>query len=239
MLLSQWICAHLIGDFLLQSGKMVRHKQRLRARSWMLYVHALVHGVLVYLVTAQWQLWWIFATVAVTHFFIDWWKLTRPENGLYFVIDQGLHLLVLLVLWCCMPNHWPQAKSLFWQLLGHQKLWPIMAGYLLLIWPFSMAIGFVAQRWRPDVATRLVQQQQSLPDAGRWIGACERTLVYTFIITQHFAAFGFLITAKSILRFNDTQKEGGRKEAEYILIGTLLSFSVAIITGLVVHQLIK
>jgi hypothetical protein len=97
----------------------------------------------------------------------------------------------------------------------------------------------VAQRWRPYVATRLVQQQQSLPDAGRWIGACERTLVYTFIITQQFAAIGFLITAKSILRFNDTQKEGGRKEAEYILIGTLLSFSVAIITGLVVHQLIK
>lgn len=36
MLLLKWICAHLMGDFLLQSSAMVRHKKRLKARSWVI-----------------------------------------------------------------------------------------------------------------------------------------------------------------------------------------------------------
>jgi hypothetical protein len=64
-------------------------------------------------------------------------------------------------------------------------------------------------------------------------------LVFTFIITNQFAGIGFLITAKAILRFNETKKESGRKEAEYILIGTLMCFAIAIITGLLVQLITK
>ena len=67
----------------------------------------------------------------------------------------------------------------------------------------------------------------------------ERILVYTFIITNQFAGIGFLITAKSILRFSETKKEIERKEAEYIIIGTLISFAFAIITGLLIKLIIE
>jgi hypothetical protein len=63
--------------------------------------------------------------------------------------------------------------------------------------------------------------------------------VFTFVISNQFAGIGFLITAKSILRFSETKKEAGRKEAEYILIGTLISFAFSIITGLFILQIIK
>ncbi|TAD85415.1 MAG: DUF3307 domain-containing protein [Bacteroidetes bacterium] len=239
MLLAKWICAHLIGDFLLQSGTMVRHKQRLKARSWMLYLHVAIHGLLVYGLAAQWYTWWPAAIVTVSHFFIDWWKLTRPDKPVYFIIDQLLHVLVLVLAWCCIDANAQNALIAITALANYNTLWLMLMGYLLLIWPFSIGIGFITQRWRPDVDTRLAQQRLSLAEAGRWIGVCERILVYTFILTQQFAGIGFLITAKSILRFNDTQKEGGRKEAEYILIGTLLSFAVAIITGLIILKLIN
>ena len=46
---------------------------------------------------------------------------------------------------------------------------------------------------------------------------------------------GFLIAAKSISRFGETNNPAHRKEAEYILIGTMISFTVAIVPGLFVN----
>jgi len=43
---------------------------------------------------------------------------------------------------------------------------------------------------------------------------------------------GFLLTAKSVFRFGDLKESKDRKLTEYILIGTLLSFGIAIIVGL-------
>ena len=43
---------------------------------------------------------------------------------------------------------------------------------------------------------------------------------------------GFLIAAKSVFRFGDLSKAKDRKLTEYILIGTLLSFGLAILFGL-------
>lgn len=239
MLLTKWICAHLLGDFLLQNRRMVRHKQQFKARSWMLYLHSILHGILFYLFTAQWSAWWMALIVVVTHFFIDWWKLSKKEITAYFVIDQVLHITVLIILWFCVQMNQEEFLNWLQLVLNDKILWAVMMGYFLLMWPFSIIIGLVTQRWRLDIIAHLESQRSSLAEAGKWIGIFERLLVFTFIITNQFAGIGFLITAKSILRFNETKKEGGRKEAEYILIGTLLSFAVAIITGLIVSLIIK
>ena len=49
---------------------------------------------------------------------------------------------------------------------------------------------------------------------------------------NHWEAVGFLITAKSVFRFGDLKESKHRKLTEYILIGTLISFGIAIITGI-------
>jgi hypothetical protein len=71
-----------------------------------------------------------------------------------------------------------------------------------------------------------------------WIGRFERVLTVTFVLLDRYEAIGFLITAKSILRFGETRAPGARKEAEYILIGTMLSFTAAIFVGLGVRWLL-
>ncbi|MDK2969458.1 MAG: hypothetical protein PWQ65_561, partial [Bacteroidota bacterium] len=43
-----------------------------------------------------------------------------------------------------------------------------------------------------------------------------------------------LVAAKSVFRFGDLKDSGNRKLTEYILIGTLLSFGIAIVTGMIV-----
>ncbi|HEY2727429.1 MAG TPA: DUF3307 domain-containing protein, partial [Parafilimonas sp.] len=79
----------------------------------------------------------------------------------------------------------------------------------------------------------------SLSEAGKWIGVFERILVLTFVIVNHFEGIGFLIAAKSILRFNDIKADTMRKEAEYVLIGTLMSFASSIVVGILVNLLLK
>ncbi|MGB5554179.1 MAG: DUF3307 domain-containing protein, partial [Flavobacteriaceae bacterium] len=71
-----------------------------------------------------------------------------------------------------------------------------------------------------------------LPNAGRLIGVLERWLVLTFILIDQFSAVGFLIAAKSILRYRDGNKIFSK--TEYVLIGTLLSFGIAIGVGVLV-----
>jgi hypothetical protein len=50
---------------------------------------------------------------------------------------------------------------------------------------------------------------------------------------------GFLIAAKSIFRFGDIKESEGLKLTEYFMIGTLLSFGMAIFTGLATLKLIE
>ena len=41
--------AHLVGDFLLQPGKWVKAKEEKKLAAWQLYVHSILHGLLVLL----------------------------------------------------------------------------------------------------------------------------------------------------------------------------------------------
>jgi hypothetical protein len=61
----------------------------------------------------------------------------------------------------------------------------------------------------------------------------ERILILTFVLIDQFAGIGFLIAAKSILRFGDIKNKENRKEAEYILLGTMISFIIAIAIGII------
>jgi hypothetical protein len=49
------------------------------------------------------------------------------------------------------------------------------------------------------------------------------------ILFDQFAAIGFIIAAKSVLRFRDTDTA----KTEYLLIGSLLSFGIAIFFGVI------
>ncbi|NLR93576.1 DUF3307 domain-containing protein [Flammeovirga agarivorans] len=72
----------------------------------------------------------------------------------------------------------------------------------------------------------------SLQDAGQWIGILERILILTFVLNGDLKSIGFLLTAKSVFRFGDLKGGKDRQMTEYILIGTLISFGLAIFAGL-------
>lgn len=70
---------------------------------------------------------------------------------------------------------------------------------------------------------------------GRIIGFLERIFVFLFILLQQYAAVGFILAAKGIVRYPDF---GNRTFAEYILIGTLLSTLFAMMMAFLVKLFI-
>jgi hypothetical protein len=82
------------------------------------------------------------------------------------------------------------------------------------------------------------EQGLGLASAGKWIGICERMLILTFVLMQQYTAIGFLMTAKSILRFSEKEANTQLK-TEYVLVGTLVSFTSAAMTGILLRFLLQ
>tara|TARA_R110000737_G_scaffold61057_2_gene88005 strand:- start:6533 stop:7393 length:861 start_codon:yes stop_codon:yes gene_type:complete len=70
-----------------------------------------------------------------------------------------------------------------------------------------------------------------LLSAGAWIGYIERCLAISFIFMGQFAGIGFLVATKTIFRFGDLTKNKDMKLTEYMMLGTLLSYAIALFVG--------
>lgn len=81
----------------------------------------------------------------------------------------------------------------------------------------------------PRIVTTRIGRPPSPDRVGATIGALERILIIIFILTANQAAIGFVIAAKTLARFKQLDD---RDFAEYYLLGTLGSVTVAIVTGL-------
>lgn len=221
------LLAHILGDFVLQPDHWVAKKRKNKHRSPILYYHLGVHAIaMLVLLQFNFKYWIGIATILVTHFIIDLLKLNleKPSHrNRSFIIDQLAHLMVIIaVVFAYYPFNFSFGNFLVPDTL------------LLLLAIFSVTsvsailMRLLMSRWiLPEDSA-----EDSLPQAGKYIGMLERLLVFGFIVLQQWAAIGWLIAAKSILRFSDLSRAKDRKLTEYVLIGTLLSFSLAILTGL-------
>lgn len=74
--------------------------------------------------------------------------------------------------------------------------------------------------------------------ASKIIGWLERFLILIFIYIGYYQGIGFILAAKSILRYGEIKSELDRKFAEYVIVGTLLSFALAITIGVLTRLII-
>lgn len=225
MVLIKLLLAHLLGDFLLQPTKWVKAKEKLKHKSPYLYYHTLLHGILAWIIIGETSFGVWALLITITHGIIDFLKLHFQKNKtkrLWFLIDQVLHLLVLLAI----AYFYQHPKIKFYEL--DPRFWIIVTGMVLLTKPTSVIIKNSISIWTPEEPGN---KEDSLENAGNYIGMLERLFVFFFIVTGHFEAIGFLLAAKSIFRFGDLKEAKDRKLTEYVLIGTLLSFGIAMLTG--------
>lgn len=221
------ILAHAVGDFLFQPYKWVLHKETHKHKSKYLYWHILIHAIaLIVLLQFNFKYWLAIAIIPVSHYIIDVVKLhlqSKMNNRLLFGLDQLAHLIVIALVVKIYNPFSIQIDMLFTPetllfltcILGITKVSSIIMKTIISKWDLTE-----------------YNKESTLEDAGAYIGILERLFVFMFIITNHWEGVGFLITAKSVFRFSDLSKAKDRKLTEYILIGTLLSFGLAIAFGI-------
>lgn len=222
-LLLRLLIAHVIGDFLLQPGGWVRERKVKHFLSPSLHIHGVLHGVLALLALGELSHWPLALIVAITHIAIDLLKsYQNAKSTKWFVADQALHALVLFGVWAWASGYAPAGdlRSVWYD----ESTLAVILVVLLLTRPTGFFIGVFTGRWSKELGER----KDNLPNAGLWIGIIERLLIFTFVLGGLMEAVGFLLAAKSVFRFGDLRDDQDRKRTEYVLIGTLLSFGIAI-----------
>jgi len=241
------VISHLAVDFVLQPDRWVRDKIGKKWRSPYLYVHSILAGLLAGLVTLYFcgfvLAGAVFFVVYITHFIIDGLKaqfndkegasVTCKDIYLFFG-DQVLHFIVLIVLWGLICAQNLPLSSPYLDDATIYTITVLLLGYLIILWPggFFIAkimsyIGLNADEEKKGT------EDDGLKNAGTYIGYLERLLILFFILADQYVAIGFLVGAKAIFRYTDS-----RTVSEYILTGTLLSYSVAIIAGMGIEYLL-
>lgn len=222
--------AHILADFFFQTNKIVENKKKGPGSPYFI-LHIAIVGLLTYLLLGDWSNWRIPLLALVLHAIIDIGKISlRKDNTWIFLGDQILHLLSTVLLWLLITqNTFNQFFKAILDPWTNEKVLILLIGYLLISLPTGYLIGYLTSTWQEDLKT---EERESLKYAGRWIGIIERILIVTFILVSAWAPVGFLLAAKSIFRFGDLKEGKDRKKTEYILIGTLLSFTFAILLGI-------
>lgn len=246
------LLAHCIGDFLLQSTTLCEGKKSLPALSGWGYqaLHALIYTATVYVFIAEWQCWTLPLLVGGTHFACDVAKafaeqrMTPPAGGqcgadesnkpfidrkkmMLFLLDQIFHLGVLVGVYFQLSGSLDLPPFIDWTVVGICAL-----AYLIVLKPTAVFIQIFFSGFAHTT------DKKSLPLAGTYIGYLERVMIVSFILSGWMEGIGYLLAAKSVFRFGELRNNKELMRTEYILLGTFLSFTVAVMVGLLAHRVL-
>ncbi len=228
--LTKLLLSHLLTDFILQPKKWVDDRKAKHFYSGYLYLHTFITAILAWMLTG-WEYWIIAIIIFVTHTLIDGWKSYQEDKPKYFFIDQLLHLLVILTCWY-FTFYTPSDITTNWEKVNsNADFWIVITAFVFLSLPVGFMIGELTKKWRTGI-----NNSEALANAGRWIGIIERLTILILVLQNQYEAIGLLTAAKSIIRFSEANRP--EEKTEYLLIGTLISVSLAIITGILVTKLI-
>jgi len=232
------LMAHLIADFMLQSQAWCTKKEK-QVFSKQHFYHALIVAIVAFIFSFDLYFGISAAIIGLSHYAIDtlksyYVKKHDDKKAILFFTDQILHVIILsLVSWIYLTYFVPRPVFHF-QLSLHATA--VIAAFIFCSKPANIFIRNTFKLFnlnipKADPANKETENEKELENAGKLIGVMERFMTLALILSTQFAAVGLIIAAKSILRFNNQQKN------EYILVGTLLSFGFAILIGVIINLL--
>lgn len=206
------LLAHTLADFPFQTNWMVQNKRQV----FPMLVH--IGVVLAAAIVTTGALHPLIFVLAALHMLIDATKAAYFPNRLAsFLLDQAAHLASIVTIAALVPPLW--SIGIWANIQWLPAAMTILAGGLIATQAGGYAVGLLMQPWAKETPP-------GLRNGGRVIGTLERGLIFLLVLTGQAAGIGFLIAAKSVLRFGTVKDEG--KLSEYVIIGTLASFGWAI-----------
>jgi hypothetical protein len=228
------VIAHLLGDYVFQPYKLSEKKKE---KIVFVILHSIIYSVIVFIfLNLIYEFVYslqLAAIVLISHFIIDILRIIidrklAPSKHFYsFIADQVLHLVIIYIL----SQQFPALKPVGEMVSIDYKNATIVLAYLMVLSPASVFIKhFFNMVYKNDLCVELEEDNNRV---GSLIGILERLVVVTLGILNLYTAIALVFTAKSIARFKQLEE---KTFAERYLIGTLLSFLIAILGLLIIKN---
>lgn len=226
--------SHLIADFLLQPNWIARNKRQASN----LIFHSAIHvatAMVVVNTAITGEILLSLLVLAIAHALLDYLKarFTRDE-WLAFTGDQLAHLLAIMAVSIRLSSEgWNNAVRILRIVANSERVYLFLCVYIGVIFGGGYFVQKVTQYFMRQIDQSLIPSKPGLPSAGKYIGWLERALMITFIVGGYPEGIGLLLAAKALVRYPEIKNDEKGHFAEYFLIGTLTSVSVALVAGFV------
>ncbi len=226
--------SYVFSDFLLEQYGSEREGNTF----WHLFKRGLIHGIVAYLLIGDWMAIGIIPLIAAIHMCVDKLTACPQSDPVLFLVIQIPHIILLVILAIVFHSFHVQCHWLSLYGSSFELTLIFLSGFVLTVFTTGTYLGLALQPFLKSMDSENFEER-GLKNGGRLIGRLERALVFLFTLSEHLMAVGFLITAKSVLRFGELKNGSDRKEAEYIIIGTLYSFFLALLISMATASLMK
>ncbi len=232
------LTAHFLADFILQTDEDVKRKKNILVFG----KHILSVTMLSYLLVGIWNCLTIPLVILFSHGVIDLLKRAIKKDSLtIFLADQAAHYLVIIGLAIYMESKYLQeTTNLFWFNMWESvyvKTLVIIIALILVTKFSSIIISYLIKPFQAKIFKSENNNKDEIK-TGRIIGYLERIIILVLFLAELPAVVGFLITAKSILRYSEIKSAQDKVMVEYVLIGTLLSFTIGISIAFITTKVI-
>lgn len=183
--------------------------------------------------------------IALLHFLIDegksilvLYKNAYKNNIWVFLIDQFIHLFIISIITLNLKNNNIYKVKL--DLIDKLLITFIVFLIVTIVTAVFIKI-FINDMMDEKKSVNKVEfnndynSEKGAKNGGFIIGILERILIFISMIIDYYSIIGFILTAKSIARFN---KLSDQSFAEYFIIGNLISFTSAIIGGIFIKYIL-
>ncbi|MCK8817146.1 DUF3307 domain-containing protein [Natroniella sulfidigena] len=264
LIVSIFILAHIIADFIIQDDRLAKRKKK-EPKS--LLLHSFMVFITLFLFTsfyASQRLVIIQFLIAVSHLVIDYIKISIEDKVLHsgknnlnwikniitdirlFIIDQILHLIILIGTYTFLENI---RLNFVGRYLNNKliELFPILDQitvkdlYIIILvisgYVLVWKFGSILVRLTLD---KFISKDNDIINAntdnpGELIGKLERLLILTLVLGRDYSAISLVFAAKSVARFNNFKD---KDFVDYYIVGTLASVLIGIVIGLLLNLII-
>jgi len=236
-----FIFAHVLSDFYFQPVKLADAKDK---KYVFLIVHSFIYGVVtigcalpfssINILIGALILSLIHFTMDTIKYVIISKKLLLKDHSSLYLVDQLVHVASIIEISYIIAFNedyivvLPIIRKML-EVVSNDAtvIFKWLIALLLIGKPANITIKKLILKYEPS--DWVVMQSNS---AGAFIGTLERIIVLLCLYSNQYSAIGFVLTAKSIARYNKMTED--KEFSEYYLLGTLLSMLYVICTYFIV-----
>lgn len=177
--------------------------------------------------------WWVLVVAAI----VAAWALTTPESTVLTDTHPWPLVILAVLVVAALATDGRQPRPEGWLVDWYGSL-GIAALEAVPFMSFALGVGCVL--FLVDSANIIVRMVLASTDAGvmateqtlkggRVLGPIERIMIFALALSGEYAALTAVVAAKGILRFPEISRDVAGRKAEYVLVGSFVSWALALV----------